>query len=982
MKKKFYSAMTALSVCLLATAAEIVLEVDAAQAKQTEAAEKRTVLKFSSDPKFLLTRSAALPMDESFSFYAWVKPEARPEKDVAAMIGRPGRHVKLSYTARGTFRFSVWSDDNRKFYVESKEAAEERKWTQVAGVYDREKNTLFLFLNGDPAGTARAPRAMFPNQAPFWFGSAAPPDNPYPFLFKGSADRMRVYRGALSAGQVAELFRKEAPDYGVKPDTGRELPEEFRFDDNKTFSVNRNAVDISEDGKTIRVKEGEPFSHRFLFHTRPGILKQNTIYTVTFTYRLDSDVPEEAFFNFYSRSHTSPGVHPLLKFDTSSRKEETRTVQLITKDEADHYIFSVDAYHSARGEISDFSIRESRIADHYIAVEKDAPPYSGTFPPLPTGCPEFDVRLPDGDGAVVNAADFGFSASAEDNTKAFQAALEYCRDNKVAKLVFSKGEYRLSGAVQIRGLKNLEIDGGGSLFLYSRDLKNAKENIVIRDSSRVRIRNLNFDWDWEKMPLGSLVEVVNVNGDEIDFRFCDYEQFPVRDIRVAMVSEMDPEKRLVTVENKAVFHFEFYLGHYAPETAWLSGNVLRVKDRGNNWNKEHLYYFKKGQFFRMLHAYYEGGMFLVEDCSDFSFEDIDIYSTPGKNFHFRGMKNWQLLRVRCAPPEGRPERVVSSTADGYGHERCFGNLKMEECFFSGGNDDFINIQDNSIYVGRLSENSLVTINLKGPLPQAGDKLELRGADYTPLQYTAEVKATREIGAEHISEGLPWGDRTKKQYEIVLDRPLPEHSEQTFVAFNLRFNSGNAIFRRCRFENTEGSGRFQAANITIEDCVFKNNANASLRVATGYTLRAWNEGYGVDNLVVRNCTFDMASGGVRNIAGVESDCEFHVYTPDTPHGTVPAPVFRNILIEDNTFRNSCGLIASITSASSVIVRNNRFINTLERKRKMSYRGAILVTHSENIYIVNNRYLESEPVLFPGVFFDGDNVKNLVVKGNAK
>lgn len=781
----------------------------------------------------------------------------------------------------------------------------------------------------------------------------------------------------LSAAEIINVppIRQEKTFFEIQ------LPEKPAFNDETFFSVNRAIAKISEDGRTLRFQKDKPFQFQHLFHTRPGRLKQNTIYTISFFYRLNQEAPSKAFLNFHSRSSSSPHIHPLLKFNETSRKGEKRTVQLITRDDADQYIFSADLYHSASGEISDFSIRETGIADNCIKIHTQTTPYAGKFPPLPTGCPEFEVKLPDTGNEMVNAADFGLSTTSSDNTAAFQKALEYCREKGTKRLVFPRGTYRFSGSVQIRDLKDLEIDGSGSLFLYYRELKGAKENIIFRNCNRVRFRNFNFDWDWEKMPLGSLVEVVNVSGDEIDFRFCDYDYYPKRDVRVAMVSEMDPTTRRVTVENKAVFHFEFYLGHYVPKTTWLSGNVLRVKDRGNNWNREHLYFFRKGQFFRMLHAYYEGGMFLAEDCTDFSFEDLNIYSTTGKNFHFRGMKNWQLLRVRCAPPEDRPERVVSSTADGYGHERCYGNFKMEDCVFTDGNDDFLNIQDNSIYASRFSPVSLATINYKGPLPGKGDVVELRDANYKALNFKAKVIATKEIDTQKISEGLPWGDQTKKTYEIVLDNSLPGNNGDAFVVFNLKFNSGNAIFRRCRFENTDGSGRFQASNITIEDCIFRNNASSSLHFATGYTLRAWNEGYGIDNLVVRNCIFDTAAGGIRNIAAPEADCKFNVYTAEDIPLNALYPVFRNILIENNTFTNSCGMIASIAHASNITIRNNRFSNTLARKRQMSYRGAIQVINADHIYIVNNQYQKTEAIPPPAVFYDRKNVKELIVEGNT-
>lgn len=973
---------------LVSGGTEPIIEINASQAGAgfcTTLDNGRNVLNFSQDHSRRISRSAPVSTEESFTFYAWVKPEKRPETGVAAIISRPGRHIKLAYISQGKFRFTVWSLDNKKYFAENKIPQDTTDWTQVAGVYDRKAKYLSLFINGRLAGKAPVTEKIAPNQSAFWFGSATAPTAKYSFPYQGKADRLRIYQGVVSTGELTKLYRAEAPDYGITPPppetaVSKPLPEgKISFRNKDFFSVNYNVAQVSAEGTTLRFGKKEPYTSQHLFHIRPGYLKQNTIYTITFRYQLASESPANAFLNFYSKSNSSPHIHPLLKFNANSREKTERKVLLITRDEADQYFFAADLYNSAAGEISDFTIQESAVADGSLPLVSDS--MQTPLPPLPTGCPEFEVKLPDGKGEIIHAADFGMSTAAADNTAALQKILDYCRERKPARVIFSSGTYRLGGSVRIEQLENLDIDGNGALFLYYRDLKGAKENFSFRNCRQVRIRNLNFDWDWDKMPLGSLVEVINVNGDEIDFRFCDYDYFPKRDLRVAMVSEMDPKTRLVTVENKAVFHFEFYLGQYVPETRWLSGNMLRVKDRGNNWNREHLYYFRKGQFFRMLHAYYDGGMFLAENCTDFTFEDLNIYSTTGKNFHFRGMKNWQLLRVRCAPPAGRPERVVSSTADGYGHERCYGNFKMEDCVFACGNDDFLNLQDNSIYVRRFSENSLATINLKGPLPSTGDTLELREADYSILNFKAKVVKTGEIGAERIAEGLPWGDQTKKIYEIVLDRPLPRSADGTFIAFNLKFNSGNAIFRRCRFENTDGSGRFQASNITIENCIFRNNASASIHLATGYTLRAWNEGYGIDNLVVRNCLFDCAAGGVRNIGAPEADCFFNLYTAKGPALQSTSPVFQNILFENNTFRNSTGMIASITHGSNIIFKNNRFASMPERKRQMSYRGGVQIFNSNHIYFINNHFHRLKTLPPPTIFFDRGTVRDLVVYGNS-
>ncbi|UKI31353.1 MAG: hypothetical protein L6W00_26775 [Lentisphaeria bacterium] len=123
---------------------------------------------------------------------------------------------------------------------------------------------------------------------------------------------------------------------------------------------------------TLRFGKKEPYTSQHLFHIRPGYLKQNTIYTITFRYQLASESPANAFLNFYSKSNSSPHIHPLLKFNANSREKTERKVLLITRDEADQYFFAADLYNSAAGEISDFTIQESAVADGSLPLVSDS----------------------------------------------------------------------------------------------------------------------------------------------------------------------------------------------------------------------------------------------------------------------------------------------------------------------------------------------------------------------------------------------------------------------------------------------------------------------------------------------------------------------------------------------------------------------------------------------------------------------------------
>ena len=94
-----------------------------------------------------------------------------------------------------------------------------------------------------------------------------------------------------------------------------------------------------------------------------------------------------------------------------------------------------------------------------------------------------------------------------------------------------------------------------------------------------------------------------------------------------------------------------------------------------------------------------------------------------------------------------------------------------------------------------------------------------------------------------------------------------------------------------------------------------------------------------------------------------------------------PILSNILFENNTFKDSYGLVAFISSAGNVTFRNNTFTNPTPRRDPLPYRAAFYVTNATGVRIVNNRYIASPNVPNPGVYADPDSVKGLVAAGNT-
>ncbi len=82
-------------------------------------------------------------------------------------------------------------------------------WHQVTGVYDRATATVALYVDGAPEDVEHVdgmPAATGPLTIGGGSGDYVPTD-----AFIGGIDELRIYAGALTALQAAELYRASRP---------------------------------------------------------------------------------------------------------------------------------------------------------------------------------------------------------------------------------------------------------------------------------------------------------------------------------------------------------------------------------------------------------------------------------------------------------------------------------------------------------------------------------------------------------------------------------------------------------------------------------------------------------------------------------------------------------------------------------------------------------------------------------------------------
>ncbi len=744
------------------------------------------------------------------------------------------------------------------------------------------------------------------------------------------------------------------------------------FGEGTKYTLSENLGKISEDGSTLEIDctkhGGTEFNHVLV--TRRGLFKPNTFYTIKFKSLLPEESESKYLHTFVRNSINHDPSTDIARINAAHILGKYTPKKLVFKTgaDADNFSYFITAHDKTIATIKDFKIVEGN-GEAFVSIDEDPEPYKVRRNKLPKGAKEFEIDLPNNpNGAVLKASDFGIKAGEKNLVDKINKALEHCKKTGAAKLVFDKGVYYINepDAILLDELKDFEFDGGGSTFVYNKDKGNV--NMVIRSCERVKVGNFNFDWDWEKDPLASIAEVVGVKNDGeegyVDYKFVEYDDFPRKNLRVANLSCYDPKTKSVGHEGGFGLNYEFFAGQNVPKVEWLSGNVLRVYS-----NSGMLKRVKPGLMFRIQHYYYDMGGFILDSNLHLTLKDINVWSCKGHAFTATGkQKYWHFDNVNIVRPPNSKRRAITCTADHLHIGRSQGFLKMENCEFSLGADDCINMHDTSNFCVKVSDTVVRTKNSDAfPI---GTRVEFRQGDYSPAKYIGTVTGARKVEGQ------------KRSYEMEFDKPLPEQLFDGFIMFNLDYDTRNVIVRNCYFHDNRARGiLILARDVTIENCRFYHNEMGAIKIETGYTFNVWSEGYGVDNVVIRNNTFDTSNPlDVKN-DGRARDIVMSVYmkTDPSPEQTM-YPILKDILVENNTFRDTFGLIAFIASTGNVTFLNNTFINETPRQNPLDYRGEFFVTHSKRTRIVNNTWVKSPHVKTPGVIYDKETVKGLLVKGN--
>ena len=735
------------------------------------------------------------------------------------------------------------------------------------------------------------------------------------------------------------------------------------------MNLELNAGSQVSDNKITFNCKGSPWGS--LFSLMGGLLEDDTAYVLEFDYILECEPSAENYIivvvrdmNFKKNDFASSSL------PTKPGKFMKGRVNFKTLKGAGGYAVMFHMHGKLKGEIKNLTLRQADDTTSFRPFSANAEAFDESkLKKIPTGAKEFSVDLPTPkNGLVVSAADFGLNENVDNAAAIINKALEHCRKTGASKLVIPRGTYKSFDGTQIivQDFEDFTIDGQGSTIIINKNLrKSGPSTLSIARCKRTLLENLNFDWDWNSNPLASVVEVVGGNDKYFDIKFLEYEDFPQKDVRIGIFSAYDPKTKSVGIENGKTLAFNMFVGRGKPvETQWIASNILRIKTKNP---------FEAGELYRLQHSYYEYGCVSMLSNTHLTLRNFNIYSCSGHAFTVSGtQKYWHFDNVNIVRPPNSERRAITTTADHLHIAQSQGYMKMENCEFSLGADDCINMHDCSIIMDRESDETLLSVNARNSyLYNEGEEIELRQDDFSPAGFTGKV----------IEKTLV--DKERKIYRVRLDKPIPEMKGVYFVLFSKKYDTRNMIVRNCYFHDNRARGvLILARDVTVENCRFFHNEMGAIKIETGFTGNSWCEGYGVENVVVRNCTFDTCNplGSMTN--GYERDIYMGVYLfTDPSYRKTDYPILRDIMFENNTFKDTFGVVAVVTSVRNLIFRNNTFSNPTPRKNPLKYRGCFYVGWSRDVSIVNNKFVLSENISDLGVYIEKGTVKRLKIQGNS-
>ncbi|KAI9013522.1 hypothetical protein DFJ74DRAFT_771414 [Hyaloraphidium curvatum] len=615
---------------------------------------------------------------------------------------------------------------------------------------------------------------------------------------------------------------------------------------------------------------------------------------------------------------------------------------------------------------------------------------------------------------------YGLDEGNPDNYNAVARAVVDCRaavsSARGCRFVVRRGVYRFATdrPLAFRGLANFTLDGGGSVWLFSR-AKVFNALVSFEESRSVLVRDLQIDWDFARWRLASLVRIEDLwalsaessragTGDQqIRMRFLDHPFLDLSTIRgIADMHKVDPETMTVGLPDPnrigSFWRMDEILLRMEPQydRAVGTNNTVVVTLLRGLWPAPTV-----GALYLVRHFTYEGHAVQIVRTRDVWMDMVSVWGAPGMalaarpgtadlrltNFTVGALDNSTVeemariveeptpgaVRARLVPASDATRalrnsstlevvhlrvpaltRRISTAADAINIIGTDGHVHVEDAEAGFQGDDCSNSHE-TIVVGieRRGDSRLRLEDWqRGRIAvREGDLLEFRNQDFSPTGVFRTITGQPEWASNGWTVGLQGGAL-----------PMPAQgwtgpngevwwsSDDKIIVFNHRDNATKSVVYRRLHCH---SNRSRGVLFQMERGGIEHSC------FTGIEKRAL------------SITADVRPGSWAEGTGIFDffvrGCRFErcdklddglgvVWSGAKGADWAPTsyPLLRGVRIEGNEFVEFPRTAVEIGAAGDAVVARNGFRNRRADGVGAAERGQVLVTRSSGVQVVGNEW----------------------------
>lgn len=326
--------------------------------------------------------------------------------------------------------------------------------------------------------------------------------------------------------------------------------------------------------------------------------------------------------------------------------------------------------------------------------------------------------------------------------------------------------------------------------------------------------------------------------------------------------------------------------------------------------------------------------FRVLQSKNLNLTDVKVHHAGGMGFIAEKCEDIKLTNVVVGLAEGS-HRMLSTTADATHFVNCRGVIEMDGCVFANQLDDATNIHGTFVEITDRIDEYTVGVKL-GHFQQLGFEFASSGDSI------GFVNAQRNYQAIAKNKVKSLQTINKRYYKIVFEKPLTAAIQPGIVLDNLDWYPTVHI-KNCTAVNNRARGFLISTPkpTVIEGCNF-SNMMAAIFLPTELTW--WYESGCAENLTIRNNTFKDCCYGGNKTAVIA--CHTNLQAE--------GDVYRNIVIENNTFQTFDKALLIAEKIDGLVFRNNVIKPSATYSPLRPNEPAILVKKCRNVTITDNQY----------------------------